>query len=46
MNLDGTCQLEFRSFKRRRGLGLSFYKHLTPDGVILLPVWFVATALI
>ena len=34
MNLHGTCQLEFRSSKRRRrGLGLSFYKHFTPDGV-------------
>jgi len=36
MNLDGTRQLEFRSSKRRRrGLGLSFYKHFTPDGVVV-----------
>jgi len=34
MNLHGTCQVEFRSSKRRRQLlGLSFYRHLTPDGV-------------
>jgi len=34
MSQHGTRQLEFRSSRRRqRGLGLSFYKHFTPNGV-------------